>query len=405
MRPTTISIIIHNEPQDKKLATHDHRDQLNIALSIAEYLWKKPNDKQSAKIINLANPNNSIDCKSVLNNKPIKTIELITPHPFERIIQSIKKKTQVVFQSIPDTTSSDRFISSIKKPCISLHEPSSLKLLKQGKQVLHFLINDSSLPKSLLSHHWPNLKIAVHDNNRKNDVLELGKLKGSFLDKKQVFISGTPVRELIINMASKKSPWRSGNLNILINAMGSTQEQSEAILVIKQLVRAIINLNLNIKLLIYCETNTELTQKVTKLAQNHHFKISPLTHQKAKLRIIQHQSPIIAEKILLQYGYPWADCCISHPGSSMITDATAAGCCLITMPAQNQWEADFIQDLFHRSLAHPLSIINSAHELTQLMSSDISETSWVEKSMTTAKKLPNKSPQIIANILQLLEFT
>ncbi|MFH2022066.1 MAG: hypothetical protein ABIJ33_02170 [Patescibacteria group bacterium] len=378
----------HGLPEDETIQdVVFSRAHYSMAVGIATQAWGKTMDYKKAWIVDPTNYVAHKDWKSIQLTEIIG--KTLARHRYLKLIKDFADKFGRNKLPILDSITPPllHLTQHIKRPILSLHIATGNILAGLGKIVLQ-VITDPHVRYDYLTHaEKPNMYFCVFNDKTKQDLLEKATLIDKKVDPKRIFVTGPPVDPRIIQARQNKKAWRSGPLKLCITTGGLGTNKDEILELLTHLLPELRRRQPDYRLLIYAATHQDIVNEVTELAQKMRVKVSPITDQRAKLRIAYHPQIVDANELLIKYGFPWADGFMTKPSGDMAYDAVAAGCFLLTLQEWGEWEY-VIREIFEtKDISRTAVVDQIATQLAVLTNAEGKSQSWVELAMINAHKI------------------
>jgi len=377
------------------------RAHFSMALGVAIAAWHRKLDHQRAW---LADPTNFVSKQNWHSITLTEEVgEMIARHPFlekiKSLIDQFGRQRLPILNSI--TPPLIYLTAEIDKPILCFHIAAGNILIEQGKTVLQ-VITDPYVRYDYLKYAGnQQMFYAVFDNKTRTDLLEQAQVMKQPIAEDHVFVTGPPIDPRIVTLKTKKYPWRSGPIKLVIATGGLGTNKLEILATLDQLLPELRKKKSLVKLLVYAGTHLDIKKAVASKASAYHVAVERLHDHQAKMRIIYHPQIFNANELLIKHGFPWADGFITKPSGDMAYDAVAAGNFLLTLEEWGEWE-HYIREFFEQKGISRVALVDQILAQLQLLAStnDQHSQSWVEKAMLNTHRLESNFYHGAKNILQ-----
>jgi len=394
------------------------RAHYSMALAVAVAAWGKTIDPKRAWIVDPTNYITRSEWSKVVLTQWVG--QVLARHPLLKLVKDFVDKfgrsKLPILQSI--TPPLQFLTQDIRGPVLSLHIAAGNILVAEGKTVVQVVTDPHVREDYLTFADHPNLSYCVFDNATKQELLEKATRLGKYVDPHHVIVTGPPVDPRVVAAKTGKTPWtfevnreKSGlstknrPLRLLLTTGGLGTNKPEIEQILNSLLPILKAPDSPIQLLVYAGTQWDIRESVLQSAKtagvtntlitefdSAHFKIHATlrptgTHPqapilKSNLAVIYHPQIVDANELLIQYGFPWADGCITKPSGDMAYDAAAAGCFLLTLAEWGEWEHN-IREVFTR--AGVATKAESSDLIQQLET--LADRGWITTAMQAALNL------------------
>lgn len=425
---------LHDLPEnDLKRDLVFSRAHYSMAIAQAITTW---HDKVDPKKAWLFDPTNYVSAK---NWSGVKITELIGRLVARFHILKILKNMVDKFgrQKLPILASITppliNFTKKIEGPILSYHIAAGNILLENGKTVVQVITDPHVRDEYVVNSEKPTAFFCVFDKNTKEEFVR----KAYKMDKKvdeakieeRIIVTGPPIDPRVLNVAEKKRAWTKASnrplrLCLTTGGLGTNKEEIESIL--KQLLPELAKPDPKFQLMVYAGTHSDIKNMVIEIARNCGCKYREITaHDPADfeigakinlhpqsldkvtetLTVIHHPQIIDANRLLINYGFPWADGFITKPSGDMAYDAVASGSFLLTLKEWGEWENNIRAKFKAHEVARIADVENILPQLEKLMREN-SHGSWITEAMRKTREIEKEDPNFrngTKNILKAFE--
>ena len=367
------------------------RAHFSMALAIASQVWGGQLDHQKAWLVDPTNYVSQEKWRSITFTETVGKILARNPilKTAKDLVDRFGRQQLPILDSI--TPPLLYLTEQITKPILSLHVAAGNILLEHGKTVLQVITDPHVRYDYLTQIDNPRLTFCVFDQLTKDDLLEKVALQGKSIDPHRVVVTGPPIDQRVFAARKKKHPWRSGKLNLCITTGGLGTNKSEILELLEQLLPILRSNDCNINLLVYCGTQVDLYTNCLNLARQNAIVVDNTAEDTATFRCLYHPQIVDANEQLIYYAFPWADGFITKPSGDMAYDAVASGSFLLTLNEWGEWESVIRQRFENQGIARPVITDSFITQLNELMSAKGQNSSWIERAMLAARKIPPAS--------------
>lgn len=367
------------------------RAHFSMALAIAFQVWGGQLDHQKAWLVDPTNYVSQEKWQSITFTETVGKILARNPilKTAKDLIDRFGRQQLPILDSI--TPPLLYLTEHITKPILSLHVAAGNILLEHGKTVLQVITDPHVRYDYLTQIDNPKLAFCVFDQLTKDDLLEKVALQGKSIDPHRVVVTGPPIDQRVFTARKNKRPWRSGRLNLCITTGGLGTNKSEILELLEQLLPILRSNERNINLLVYCGTQVDLYTNCLDLARQNAIVVGSPADDTAAFRCLYHPQIVDANEQLISFAFPWADGFITKPSGDMAYDAVASGSFLLTLNEWGEWESVIRQRFENQGIARPVITDNFITQLNELMSAKGQNSSWIERAMLAARKIPPTS--------------
>lgn len=367
------------------------RAHFSMALAIATQAWGSQLNHRKAWLVDPTNYVSQDKWRSITLTETVGKVLARNPilKTVKDVIDRFGRQQLPILDSI--TPPLLYLTEGITKPILSLHVAAGNILLEHGKTVLQVITDPHVRYDYLTQIDNPKLTFCVFDQLTKDDLLEKVALLGKSIDPQRVVVTGPPIDPRVFAQRRKKRPWRSGKLNLCLTTGGLGTNKPEILELLEQLLPILRDNECSINLLVYCGTQQDLYTNCLDLARQNALTVGKLEELQSNFRCIYHPQIVDANELLLTYGFPWADGFITKPSGDMAYDAVASGSFLLTLREWGEWESVIRERFEQQGIARPVVTDSILAQLNELMSAKGKSSSWIERAMLAAKKIPPKS--------------
>ena len=376
------------------------RAHFSMALAIATKAWGNQIDHHKAWLVDPTNYVSQEQWQSITLTESVG--KALARNPMLKLLKdAIDRFGRQQLPILDSITPPLLYLTeNITKPILSLHVAAGNILLEHGKTVLQVITDPHVRYDYLTQIDNPKLTFCVFDQLTKDDLLEKVALLGKSIDPHRVIVTGPPIDPRVFASRTKKHPWRSGKLNLCITTGGLGTNKPEIVGLLEQLLPIIRNSDCNINLLIYCGTHKDLRTICLDLARQNAVTTENIENTNASFRCIYHPQIVDANEQLITYAFPWADGFISKPSGDMAYDAVASGSFLLTLQEWGEWESVIRERFESQGIARRVIPNQFLAQLNELTSAKGQATSWIERAMLAARKIPPSAINGTEAILQ-----
>jgi hypothetical protein len=375
------------------------RAHYSMALAIALTAWGKRVDPDKAWIIDPTNYVSSKDWQRVIFTEQVgKTLARwpLLKHLKDLVDQFGRSKLPILGGIMPPLL---HLTAGVDKAILSLHIAAGNILIEQGKAVVQVVTDPHVREEYLLHADRRNMHFCVFDEATQLEFLEKAAALGKKIDYSRVIVTGPPIDPRIIAARRTKNPWRSGPLKLCITTGGLGTNKAEIKRILEQLLPLLRKRPNPIQLMVYAGTQHDIAEMVQHLARKYRISIDPMDDIHADLRLLYHPQIVDANEMLVEYGFPWADCFITKPSGDMAYDAAAAGCCILTLQEWGVWEHNIRERFEQLGISRAVQLPHMVEQLQVLMSSRGRSQSWIETAMHAAFNLDRRHLHGAENII------
>lgn len=367
------------------------RAHFSMALAIATQAWGSQLNHRKAWLVDPTNYVSQDKWRSITLTETVGKVLARNPilKTVKDVIDRFGRQQLPILDSI--TPPLLYLTEGITKPILSLHVAAGNILLEHGKTVLQVITDPHVRYDYLTQIDNPKLTFCVFDQLTKDDLLEKVALLGKSIDPQRVVVTGPPIDPRVFAQRRKKRPWRSGKLNLCLTTGGLGTNKPEILELLEQLLPILRDNECSINLLVYCGTQQDLYTNCLDLARQNALTVGKLEELQSNFRCIYHPQIVDANELLLTYGFPWADGFITKPSGDMAYDAVASGSFLLTLREWGEWESVIRERFEQQGIARPVVTDSILAQLNELMSAKGKSSSWIERAMLAAKKIPPRS--------------
>lgn len=363
------------------------RAHYSMALGIAIQVWGKKVRPDKMWVVDPTNYVSHDQWRSVLITEDIGKI--LARHSFLKAIKDFidrfaRRKLPILKSITPPLL---HLTENISSAILSVHIAAGNILAEQGKSVVQLITDPHVRDEYLLHADKKNMIFCVFDEQTKTEFLEKSALMGINANPDRVIVTGPPVNPQIIEFRKRKTPWRSGCLNLCLTTGGLGTNSKEMIEVVNQLLPKLNSKDCNFKLLVYTGTHKDILDEILKIAKDNQVNVGNKADESASFRILYHPQLVDANELLTAYAFPWAHGFITKPSGDMAYDAVASGSFILTLDEWGEWE-ERIREIFEQLEISRIAITdNIITQLKVLTSSQGKSQSWVEKAMNNAQNI------------------
>jgi hypothetical protein len=251
-------------------------------------------------------------------------------------------------------------------------------------------------PHYLYEAQRPNIFFAVFDKNTKDELTEKAKLYVKNDISERVFVTGPPVDPRIIDARKNKRPdaWRKREIRLAITTGGLGTNKDEVKTILKSIADKVKNGE--IKVILYAGTHKDFALMFEECALDLNIKLADIKDTKARIRMLYDPKIIEANKLLIDYAFPWADGFVTKPSGDMAYDAVAAGCFILSLSPWGEWEEKIEQIFANLSILKVADPHNFAKQID-----DLSIAGWFENAILQALKIDKLFLQGAKNIISV----
>lgn len=367
------------------------RAHFSMALAIATQAWGSQLNYHKAWLVDPTNYVSQEKWRSITLTETVGKVLARNPilKTVKDVIDRFGRQQLPILDSI--TPPLLYLTEGITRPILSLHVAAGNILLEHGKTVLQVITDPHVRYDYLTQIDNPRLTFCVFDQLTKDDLLEKVALLGKSIDPRRVVVTGPPIDPRVFAQRRKKRAWRSGKLNLCLTTGGLGTNKPEILELLEQLLPIMRDNECSINLLVYCGTQQDLHTNCLDLARQNALTVGKLEELQSNFRCIYHPQIVDANELLLTYGFPWADGFITKPSGDMAYDAVASGSFLLTLREWGEWESVIRVRFEQQGIARPVITDSILAQLNELMSAKGKSSSWIERAMLAASKIPPRS--------------
>lgn len=392
---------IHGYPDDDTLPdVVFSRAHFSMAAGVAVEAWGKKVDPTKMWVVDPTNYVSKDDWSSISFTETVgKTLARrpLLKHLKDLVDKFGRSKLPILKSITPPLL---HLTENIKYPILSFHIAAGNILAQQGKRVVQVITDPHVREEYAYNADKKNIIFCVFDDQTKLEFLETAALLGKEADPDRVFVTGPPIDPRIMACKKKKTPWRSGCLNLCLTTGGLGTNKTEILDLVEQFVTKLSDKSCKIRLIVYAGTHKDIYDEVLKTAELNKLHIDPLENTEGRLRIIYHPQIVDANEELIKYAFPWAHGFITKPSGDMAYDAVTSGSFLLTLAEWGEWE-ERIREIFEqKDISRKALTEDIVAQLDLLTKSKGRSQSWIEKAMNNAQSLEPLFYQGAKNIVK-----